>query len=764
MATRKPDDGAPMSTNQLWAALTVREKNLVGKSLTSCRSFDIENFFPSAVRLVYDSNPFRETVEPAEVDTQEAEAPHVTPDTTQHQITTAKNDKGQVQPSRSEEPFLTAFPRSEDGVDKKATISSGRPLAQSTISRTADDPDPSIGNSGKAGGHDSMTAAAPVSDINPFTFVQRSVSNGTNTANIFALNSGSMNTPVPKSGFFGMNNDSKTFGTRDPPKPLAEGDTVKYTFGSNKLPAATSPFPPTDTIQKKTGSLFGSTPVSTTNTSQGTTTHGLFGSNSTEVVRPAPTSSSLKTGLFGTSSPAAPVHTAGFLASTSDKASGSGAVSGFGGSSKSQFGGSTSSAVDGSDTGMFGQAKPAAKGLFGQSSVAPNTNQASPETTLQGGSLFSRPPSSEQGTDQSTKSVRDVGLFGNSASRVAPSNPATPLASSSAGSTTRLFANDNVFKTNSECVDDGPNVSVFGAQKRKNDEHDESDETEKKIRKTEVPPPHNPGPVFGHGIGIYWKGAGDVSGGTSAEASELIGQAATRPASSSDITSQQIARPSSSSALDLNPPKSTIATTSQAQAHTKSDSPFLKKACATIESFSKNDPFIRPSSPKTVSDKVEADTEESLKPSEQVSSTGFQFGVMTTETKSSIATTSEDPFLNVRPTILFDTLRSTVNVPTNPEDIPPDSTQDHFVPYRERESNGALNEFQCIFHVGDFTKFSAEEVRLADYNREQRYGSFPNLVKDQPEQAAEEQPAAEPVSGKSTSQSYEISTNSGHCV
>lgn len=75
MASPSPDADPPMSTNEFWAALTDREKTLVGQSLISFRSFDIENFFPSAVRLIYNSNPFRATFQPAGLNTHETVAP-----------------------------------------------------------------------------------------------------------------------------------------------------------------------------------------------------------------------------------------------------------------------------------------------------------------------------------------------------------------------------------------------------------------------------------------------------------------------------------------------------------------------------------------------------------------------------------------------------------------------------------------------------------------------------------------------------------------
>ncbi|KAJ4420876.1 hypothetical protein N0V82_004055 [Gnomoniopsis sp. IMI 355080] len=88
MASRKVDEDPPMSTNQLWAALNEREKTLVGQSLASFRSFDIENFFPPAVRLIYDSDPSRGRPKTAELHTEEPRTSEATVDITTTTTTT----------------------------------------------------------------------------------------------------------------------------------------------------------------------------------------------------------------------------------------------------------------------------------------------------------------------------------------------------------------------------------------------------------------------------------------------------------------------------------------------------------------------------------------------------------------------------------------------------------------------------------------------------------------------------------------------------
>lgn len=807
MAPPNPDDGPPVSINEMWAVLTNREKNLVGRSLISTRNFDIENFFPSAVRLVYDSNQSRDTVQPVELDTQEKKGPNTTPDTTQHENITAKNAKLQAEPSRTGGTSGTALPRSEDRVVEDTKLPSDLALLAAT-SKTADAPDALKCGSGEAGSHKPMTTAALVSDLKPHTSFQSSASNGVDTSNVLGSNLVSKTSPAPKPAPLGVSNDSGVFGSRAPPKPLPEKDNVKSIFSFSTNLASTSPAPPpTEVIKKDPGFSFGNTPVSCSNASEATATNGLFGSNPTKVVPPATSTSSLSTGLFGASSPTAQTNPAGSSAPTSIEAFGSVATSGglgFNESNKNPFRGGTSSRATGFGSGVSGQAKPAVSGLFGttrpssggslfsQDSAASSTSQALPESSSQGGisfgesnkspfgggtsskstglsgpakpagsgffgatstsasgSLFaqgsaacsnshaptesasqsffsfSKPLPGEEGADRSTKSVQAGGLFGNSSSNVASSSHDTSLGTSNTVPTTLFPAHDNASNTNSGCSDGGPNVSVFGGQKRKNDDVEGYEETAKKIRTTGSPLPHNGGSMFGGGFGFGWNTSQAKPGGMSSQVSAPTGQASTEALSSTDTTCQQITGPSSSSAHDSIPLKSPIATTSQTQANTAFASPFLKEAAGKIEPFSGNDPFIRPSSAKTVAGNVQAGTEEDS---------------TSTETKGDIATTTENPFLNIRPTVLFDTVKPTVGLPADPKDIPPDSTQDHFVPYRERETNGEFIDFQSNHFMGELKKFSVEEARLADYNRGQRFGSFPNLLEVVPYEAPKEEP------------------------
>lgn len=841
MAPPNPDDDTPRSTNEMWAALSNREKNLVGRSLVSTHSFDIENFFPSAVRLIYDSNQSRGTVQPVELDTQETKAPHATPDTTQHDSITAKNTKLQVEPSCTRGTPGTALSRSDDGIAGGTTLSSDLAIFAATTSRTANDPGtPTFGN-GEAGSHKSMTTAALFSDTKPHTSVQSSASNVTDTVNVFGPIFASKTLPAPKDVPCSMSKNSGVLNTSAPPKPLAEGDSVKYTFGCNTNPASTSLTHPTKVSQKKSGSLFGSTPISSSSTFGGTAPNSLFGSNPTKEVHPAATTSSLSTGLLGISSSTAQTNPAG---PTSTKAFGSGTTSGvlsLSESKDSPFGDGTSSTATGFGSGLSGPANPAASGFFGttrpsaggsffsQDSAAPSTSQdppestsqggfkliernnkqvgggtsskatgfdggvsgtvmpagsgffgttsssasgnlfgqglpaasishASPESASQGGFSFSQPHSGEEGADRSTNPVQPGSLFGNSSSNVASSNHHTSLGSSNVVPTTRFRAHNNPFATNSQPSDSGPNVSVFGPQKRKKNDVEGCEETAKKVRTTVSPLPHNGGSIFGNvpmfsdGFGVGWITSEAKQDRMSAQVSAPVGQASTEALSSTDTTCQQFTGPSSSSTHDSIPMKSPIATTSQTQANTTPVLWFSEEAAGRIKPFSDNDPFIPTSSAKTLAGNVQASTEENCTSTEAVSPTSLRFGGVTTETKGAIATTTEDPFRNIRPTILFDTVEPTVGLPADPKDIPPDSTQDHFVPYRERETNGEWNAFQSNHFMGGFKKFSVEEARLADYNRGQRFGSFPNLLEMVPYEAPKEEPDQKPLFDQSTMQ------------
>lgn len=835
MAPPNLDDGPPMSINEMWTILTNREKNLVGRSLSSTRNFDIENFFPSAVRLVYDSNQSRDTVQAVELDTQDTRAPHATPDTTQHENITARETKLQVEPSGTEDTSGTALPRSDDVVDGDTKVPFKLALVAATASRTADDLDTPTCANGEAGSHKPMTAAALASGMKPHKSVQSSPSNGTDTANVFGSIFGSKTPSAHENVPCSISKNSGISSTTAPPKPLAEGDTVRCTFGCNNDPASTSPTDPTEVSQTKSGSLFGGTPISSSNTSEGTVPTGLFGSNPLKVVRPATTTSSLSTGLFGASPPTAQTNPAGSSAPTSIEAFGSGTSMGgfsFSESNKSPFGGGTSSTATGLCSGLSGPVKPAANGLFGttrpsaggspfswdsaapctsplhrspllkavtallrvtrdklevarpqrrrdlaaefpvqrslqevaslvqhsqvlvaasfgQGSAASSNSHPPTESASQGGFSFSKPFSGEEAADQSTESVQAGSFFGDSSSNVASGSHNTSLGSSTPVATTPFPAHDNAFNTNSGCSDGGPNVRVFGAQKRKNDEAEGYKEAAKKIRTTGSPLPRNGGSMFGGGFGFGWNTSEAKQSEMDAQVSTPTEKASTGALSSAEKTCQQTAGASSSSTHDSIPLKSSITTNSQTQVITTHDSLFSKGAVGKIEPLSNKNPSIRASSAKVVAGSLQTNNEENPQPTDQISSTGFGFGSVTTETKGTTATTTEDPFRNIRPTVLFDTVKPTVGLPVDPKDIPPDSTRDHFEPYRERETNGECIDFQSNHFIGELNKFSVEEARLADYNRGQRFGSFPNLLEMVPYEAPRGEPNRETSPGKS---------------
>lgn len=72
--------------------------------------------------------------------------------------------------------------------------------------------------------------------------------------------------------------------------------------------------------------------------------------------------------------------------------------------------------------------------------------------------------------------------------------------------------------------------------------------------------------------------------------------------------------------------------------------------------------------------------------------------------------------------------------------IPPDSTRDFFQPHWEKSNPQGPCTWDCFHNIGfsqKFRKFSNEELRLADYARGQRFGSFPRPSPKGPPQIKE---------------------------
>lgn len=680
MATSNPDDDSPKSTNEMWATLSDREKNLVGRSLISFRSFDIENFFPSAVRLIYDSNPFRNTSQPVKWNTEMTEAPQAMTDPAQHDTHTSEVERVDVERPDASSTYKTTLPSGEVGLQFNSTT------------RTA---------------------------------------------------------------FLKYAADGVKFGTRGTPNPAPEGNSIKYSFGINTEPA---PVAPTNTNEgiKRTPALFSQIlpVIPPQNAFEGLARKGLFGTSSRNTDRP------------GTSLPNSENNTGGSAGTTTNNAFGPCSTSGAfgsGGSSQGEIGANRSSAVTANGSGIFGPAKPVRSGLFGttapsaggslfgQGSAAFSDSTTSTESASHSRFGSSNPRPGEEGADRSKKPVKAGSLLGKTSSNVASTSHDTSLGSSNAVPTTLFPAHDNTCNTKSGGSDEGPKLSVFGTQKRKDKDVEGCKETAKKMRTTDAPLslPHNGNPVFSGGFGLDWNTGEAKQGGMNTQVSAPSGEASTKALSSIDSTCHQITGPSPEGTHDSVPSKPPSAMTSQTKANTGTTSLFSKAAAGRIEPFSNNDPFIRPSGSEVAGGKLAIVSDENSKSAEQVSSTDFRFGSVTTETAEKIAKTTEDPFHNIQPTFLFDTVEPAIGVPADPKDMPPDSTQDHFVPYREMEISGMQNCFQNIASADKFRNFSPEEIRLADYNRGQRYGSFPNLLKE-PEQAPRSQPAKRTLSGKST--------------
>ncbi|KAJ4387376.1 hypothetical protein N0V93_007967 [Gnomoniopsis smithogilvyi] len=666
MAPPSTNDDLPHSIDQLWAELPKEDKSIVCNHLINYRGSGIECFFSSAIRLVYDASSSRNAARAIESDGHKTSTSLSTPKLTTREASNGDNSEA-----------------SSSIVNTNAILTGAQPPA-------------------------SDSSASP----------KVSANNGRKSAfaSVFALDpkAASLLGCVPPSAAAGVGILGATAAC---PKPVPFGKSSIFTGGSSPFSTSASVASTDATANNTTGIVLGN-PLGNPSLALFSTapklsaTGKLFGTRSTEIISPSTANNSPRSGLFGAKLGPGQSKIVSTHAPADSSAFGVNEVSvslDLDKTSQSLFGDSKASNGGGSAGQLFGQAAPVTDragvptssgfsgifgtpsfndrgSLFGQGLLASGTDKRLAHPAFQGNETLLTASSGVAGADPAETSTSAGGLFGPSASNGGGSIFNKCLASTDQGSANNALGLSRSSNVNTRHHSQGLTTDEVIGAKRKVDEAEDAGSSSKKICV--------PNTLLQNSIEVI---SGPSAGMSASKTTQKQGNA-------------------------------TLGSSGSGACHT------------TIKPFSDQDPFTSPASVIAAAETNPYDIENISASPQQSDGDDTSAGPSSLEPREHLALAKDNDTgstFNFMRAVVEKNLKESLIVSANQRMVdptfarelgsPPDSTQDHFIGYKEEVFSGAVDWFQSNHFLKKFENFSTEEVRSADYDRGQRWGSFPGI-------------------------------------